>query len=355
MMDQFKFADVISTHDKDKDKDNENNNPKMMNVHRYANFGSGIVIGFMVANLMPLWMSAYLRASMVRFLDTVVVVMVWGLVLAAAWLVFRPHRAATNNNNNEDDDVTVPGAGDGDQEALSNLDRQGTGGKQPRVATGLSPSSEHAAQPYGMPWHRGTLSGKSSPEYLTTLPDGLKTTAAPDGKNQTQSRVGKSLKHNHKDDDGGKKAVKHGHAPAAISSARLSAKDPNRVELTCAFVSTDLFATTTPPSKILAKDMSLRISPEGLFVDDGHDSNGCDLQTWMISCIEDDISRSCVMRATTRTEPPIQVTYMISRKDAWKATVALQALKRDRQALGIRVNTVDGLQIRNELIGLRLL
>ncbi|KAK9449873.1 uncharacterized protein V1518DRAFT_414922 [Limtongia smithiae] len=124
-----------------------------------------------------------------------------------------------------------------------------------------------------------------------------------------------------------------------VVKATAPGRDPNQFPLVAAFVRSD---ENELPVKFCGSGLALRITMQGLVLTDDNGSKGGDLKADMIALIEYDFKTMSIMRATTQTWPPIQITYIFHKESTLKATVGLRSLKRELRLHGVDVKEMDG-------------
>ncbi|KAK9366646.1 hypothetical protein V1509DRAFT_629170 [Lipomyces kononenkoae] len=253
----------------------------------------GVLAGFVLSSIFPA-PSSYLRTLIVRLLDVLIVLLVWSVILVISFSAYK---------------IVV----DKDTVFLSNLYSaiksvgQNTStepviaGKQDVVeSVSLSPSSEFAARPYPFVHERGRQSISSSPS-TSSKKIGVSFSSIDQSRSHSPTKAveiltseqfsfrpydtGRSYATKSKEKDvlSDSTTTKRTNSTSSPTVLALPTRDPNKIPLLAAYVRPEANGSWT---KLDGKGLTLKITVDGLLLDDETGSRGGDLKAWMLSLIE---------------------------------------------------------------------
>ncbi|KAK9322766.1 hypothetical protein V1517DRAFT_322388 [Lipomyces orientalis] len=293
--------------------DSERSRPRMQS----GSFAVGMAAGFVLSSIFPA-PSYYLRSLIVRLFDILAVLLAWTVIFVICF--------ATYKILIDKDTEFLSHAGTAIKSVRQHIAPSTTTGDKQEVVS-LSPSSEFAARPYPFVHQHCRDSSPTrpvSPSVSSTLSATTKKSAAAstsssrtrsrspkktvkgsssdsfsfkpydeDGKDTDNARIyrsqgtslstGSSSKSKEKDGSSESKAAiwsSNGSSPTVGTSAT---RDPNKIPLVAAYVRPDI---NSPWTKLNEKGLTLKITPDGLLLNDEARSRGSDLKPWMLSLIE---------------------------------------------------------------------
>ncbi|KAK9246966.1 hypothetical protein V1506DRAFT_533738 [Lipomyces tetrasporus] len=293
--------------------DSEPSQPQM----QFGSFAVGMTAGFVLSSIFPA-PSSYLRALIVRLFDILAVLLAWTAILVICF--------ATYKILIDKDTDFLSHAGTAIKSVRQHIATSTTTDDKQKV-TAFSPSSEFAARPYPFvhqhckdssptrpvsPSTSSTFSAAtkkpaaastSSPRMRSRSPkktvkgsssdsfsfkpydeDGKDTDSAKTYRSHGKSlSSGSSSKSTEKDGFSESKSgirSSNGSSPTVLASAT---RDPNKIPLVAAYVRPDI---NSPWTKLNGKGLALKITLEGLLLNDETGSRGGELKPWMLSLIE---------------------------------------------------------------------
>ncbi|KAK9467045.1 hypothetical protein V1512DRAFT_261802 [Lipomyces arxii] len=296
---------------------------------QYPVFFTGAVIGFLTATVLPCFTSL-IRSVLIQIGHVVLILVLWTVLIAAVFVGFKAYTAG---------DIGVVRS-----TIQTGLDKLNTIITRAGSAADVS-SNEYAARPYpDRP--SSPVSSCRSLSPTTTMGSRRKVPEKISRKHSSSVEVAFKPYDEHPAMLKDKARSKTTNSLLARSPNIMTppTRDPNRIALVAAYVRTDMASDVWTPIK--SKFLSLRITAAGLLLDDESGMKGGDLTVNMIASIEHDVSKHSVMRVTTGSQPPIQVTYIIQDDERWKVALGVHALRRE---LGkdLRLKEVEGTKLLN--------
>ncbi|KAF2668863.1 hypothetical protein BT63DRAFT_426120 [Microthyrium microscopicum] len=125
-------------------------------------------------------------------------------------------------------------------------------------------------------------------------------------------------------------------SPPPSTQEPYSTKDPGKIILHGAFKFNNLFptgpvASVKPDDNGISDGLIVRISSQGLFLDDDKRAEGLrqwDIKAWTLTAIETAQRRSVTLvRASIRSQDDNKICYVIPASESWKVTKGLKDLK----------------------------
>ncbi|KAK9235326.1 hypothetical protein V1525DRAFT_421430 [Lipomyces kononenkoae] len=353
-------------------------------LHR-GSFAVGTLAGFVLSSIFPA-PSSYLRTLIVHLLDILVVLLVWTVIVIISFCAYKIVV--------DKDTLFFSNVYAAVKSIRQNIPTEPVIIGKEHVVELVSPSSEFAARPYPFVHETGKesvhsrLSSPSSPSLFSATSKKSGDSSSPIDRSRSRSptktvetpsneqfsfrpydsydkdreninttkrsqatpssSAGKPTKSKENDALSGSTTAKRSNSASSPTVSASPTRDPNKIPLLAAYVRPE---PNAPWTKLDGKGLTLKITVDGLLLDDETGSRGGDLKAWMLSLIEHDVSGHSVMRATTQTNPALQVVYVFHEDERWKVTLGLHALKREQQGHGLRVKVVDGLKILGDIEG----